>query len=44
MNGFFVDGAFEPAEHVHLGVAVSLRGGGLIAPALHDADRSRSTS
>jgi pyruvate dehydrogenase E2 component (dihydrolipoamide acetyltransferase) len=23
---------------VHLGVAVSLRGGGLIAPALHDAD------
>jgi pyruvate dehydrogenase E2 component (dihydrolipoamide acetyltransferase) len=24
---------------VHLGVAVSLRGGGLIAPAIHDADR-----
>ena len=24
---------------VHLGVAVSLRGGGLVAPALHDADR-----
>ena len=38
MNGFFVDGAFAPADHVHLGVAVSLRGGGLIAPALHDAD------
>jgi pyruvate dehydrogenase E2 component (dihydrolipoamide acetyltransferase) len=38
MNGFFVDGAFAPAEQVHLGVAVSLRGGGLIAPALHDAD------
>ena len=38
MNGFFVDGAFAAADHVHLGVAVSLRGGGLIAPALHDAD------
>jgi pyruvate dehydrogenase E2 component (dihydrolipoamide acetyltransferase) len=39
MNGFYRDGAFEQQEHVHLGVAVSLRGGGLIAPALHDADR-----
>ena len=38
MNGFFVDGAFRPSEQVHLGVAVSLRGGGLIAPALHDTD------
>jgi pyruvate dehydrogenase E2 component (dihydrolipoamide acetyltransferase) len=39
MNGFFVDGAFHRSERVHVGVAVSLRGGGLIAPALHDADR-----
>ncbi|MBK5221099.1 MAG: 2-oxo acid dehydrogenase subunit E2 [Thermoleophilia bacterium] len=39
MNGFWVDGAFTPAGGVHLGVAISLRGGGLIAPALHDADR-----
>jgi pyruvate dehydrogenase E2 component (dihydrolipoamide acetyltransferase) len=39
MNGFWVDGGFKPAEGVHLGVAISLRGGGLIAPALHDADR-----
>ena len=39
MNGFYVDGGYAPQEHVHLGVAVSLRGGGLIAPALHDADR-----
>lgn len=36
MNGFFLDGGFAPSEQVHLGVAVSLRGGGLIAPALHD--------
>jgi len=39
LNGFWVDGAFRPADHVHLGVAISLRGGGLIAPALHNADR-----
>lgn len=41
MNGFFVDGSFSPSEHIHLGVAVSLRGGGLVAPALHDADQLR---
>ena len=39
MNGFWIDGAFQPGHGVHLGVAVSLRGGGLIAPALHDADQ-----
>jgi pyruvate dehydrogenase E2 component (dihydrolipoamide acetyltransferase) len=37
MNGFWVEGAFRPAERVHLGVAVSLRTGGLIAPAILDA-------
>jgi pyruvate dehydrogenase E2 component (dihydrolipoamide acetyltransferase) len=39
LNGFWIDEAFRPGHGVHLGVAVSLRGGGLIAPALHDADR-----
>jgi pyruvate dehydrogenase E2 component (dihydrolipoamide acetyltransferase) len=39
LNGFFVDGAPRPSEHVHLGVALALRGGGLVAPAIHDADR-----
>jgi pyruvate dehydrogenase E2 component (dihydrolipoamide acetyltransferase) len=38
LNGFWHDG-FEPAPAVHLGVAVSLRGGGLLAPAIHDADQ-----
>jgi pyruvate dehydrogenase E2 component (dihydrolipoamide acetyltransferase) len=45
MNGFWnthvdddEDSGFEPSSAVHLGVAVSLRGGGLIAPAIHDAD------
>jgi pyruvate dehydrogenase E2 component (dihydrolipoamide acetyltransferase) len=36
MNGHFRDGAFHPAAAAHIGVAVALRQGGLIAPALHD--------
>lgn len=38
LNGHWVDGGFRPANSVHLGVAVSLRGGGLVAPAIHDAN------
>ncbi|MDO9216503.1 MAG: 2-oxo acid dehydrogenase subunit E2, partial [Lacisediminimonas sp.] len=37
LNGFFIDGEHRPSGRVHVGVAISLRGGGLIAPALHDA-------
>lgn len=39
LNGFWVDDDFRPADGVHPGVAVSLRGGGVVAPAIHDADR-----
>lgn len=39
LNGFFRDGGFEPSEAIHLGVAIALRPEGLVAPALHDADR-----
>ncbi len=39
MNGFWIDGAFKPSEAVHVGVAISLRQGGLIAPAIHDVDK-----
>lgn len=35
-NGFWRDGGFEPATGQHVGVAISLRGGGLVAPAIHD--------
>lgn len=35
-NGFWRDEGFEPAPGVHVGVAISLRGGGLVAPAIHD--------
>jgi len=37
-NGFYRDGKFEPVQAVHIGVAIAIRGGGLAAPALHDAD------
>jgi pyruvate dehydrogenase E2 component (dihydrolipoamide acetyltransferase) len=39
LNGFWEDGHRRPSTAIHLGVAVSLRGGGLVAPAIHDADR-----
>jgi pyruvate dehydrogenase E2 component (dihydrolipoamide acetyltransferase) len=36
LNGVYEGGVFRASAAVHVGVAVSLRGGGLIAPALHD--------
>jgi pyruvate dehydrogenase E2 component (dihydrolipoamide acetyltransferase) len=36
-NGKHEGGAFAPSAAVHAGVAISIRGGGLIAPAIHDA-------
>jgi pyruvate dehydrogenase E2 component (dihydrolipoamide acetyltransferase) len=38
LNGYWTEDHFVPGEAVHLGVAVSLRGGGLITPAIHHAD------
>lgn len=37
MNGFYLDGERRPSQAIHVGVAISLRQGGLIAPAIHDA-------
>jgi pyruvate dehydrogenase E2 component (dihydrolipoamide acetyltransferase) len=39
LNGFWQNDAFTPGEGVHLGIAIALRGGGLVAPAIRDADR-----
>jgi len=39
MNGFWVDGSFKPGPAIHVGVAISLRQGGLVAPAIHDVDK-----
>jgi pyruvate dehydrogenase E2 component (dihydrolipoamide acetyltransferase) len=38
-NGFYSNNKFESSKAVHVGVAISIRGGGLTAPALHDADQ-----
>ncbi len=37
-NGFCENGAFRPGPGIHVGVAISIRQGGLIAPAIRDAD------
>jgi pyruvate dehydrogenase E2 component (dihydrolipoamide acetyltransferase) len=39
LNGFWIDGAPRLSTAVHVGWAISLRGGGLIAPAIRDADK-----
>jgi pyruvate dehydrogenase E2 component (dihydrolipoamide acetyltransferase) len=39
LNGSWVDGAFTPGAGVHVGCAIALRDGGLVAPAIHDTDR-----
>jgi pyruvate dehydrogenase E2 component (dihydrolipoamide acetyltransferase) len=38
-NGFWEDGRFRRADGIHIGWAIALRGGGLIAPAIRDVDR-----
>lgn len=38
LNGRYVDGRFQPAGQVNLGVAIAMRGGGLIAPAILKAE------
>lgn len=38
LNGHFAEGRAQLSEAVHLGIAVARRGGGLIAPAIRNAD------
>ncbi len=38
-NGFYQDEAYRPGGGIHVGWAIALRGGGLIAPAIHDTDQ-----
>ncbi|GAB1333888.1 pyruvate dehydrogenase complex dihydrolipoamide acetyltransferase [Streptomyces sp. E-15] len=38
LNGHWRNGGFAPASEINLGVAVSLRQGGLLAPVIHRAD------
>jgi len=43
LNGHYGEHGFEPATRVNLGVAIAMRGGGLIAPAIVDADTLKLT-
>ncbi len=38
LNGYWIDDRHQPQEAVHIGFAISLRQGGLVAPAIHHAD------
>jgi pyruvate dehydrogenase E2 component (dihydrolipoamide acetyltransferase) len=37
-NGYFLDGHAAPSAAIHVGIVTALRGGGLLAPAIHDAN------
>jgi pyruvate dehydrogenase E2 component (dihydrolipoamide acetyltransferase) len=37
-NGLYENGAYRASSAIHAGWAVALRGGGLVAPAIHDVD------
>jgi pyruvate dehydrogenase E2 component (dihydrolipoamide acetyltransferase) len=39
LNGHYVDGEYRASKAIHVGVAVSLRHGGLVAPAIRDTDQ-----
>jgi len=39
LNGFWKEGSAVPSKEIHVGMAIALRGGGLIAPALHNVDK-----
>jgi pyruvate dehydrogenase E2 component (dihydrolipoamide acetyltransferase) len=39
LNSIWVDGRATAISDINIGVAISLRGGGLVAPALHNTDR-----
>lgn len=39
LNGFWIDGGSKLSPAIHVGWAISLRGGGLMAPAVRDADK-----
>ena len=44
LNGYWTGGALQKSAAVHVGCAISLRGGGLVAPAMHDTDRKDLTT
>lgn len=39
LNAHWVDGELQQKDALHIGVAIALRGGGLLTPALHNVDQ-----
>ncbi|MGV3720413.1 MAG: dihydrolipoamide acetyltransferase family protein [Actinomycetota bacterium] len=39
LNGFWIDGQATRGSGIHVGTAIFLRDGGLVAPAIHDTDQ-----
>jgi pyruvate dehydrogenase E2 component (dihydrolipoamide acetyltransferase) len=39
LNGFWIEDGFKAGDGIHIGVAISLRQGGLINPAIHEVDK-----
>jgi len=37
-NGHFLEGSYNANASVHVGIAINIRGTGLVAPAIHDTD------
>lgn len=38
LNGYWIDGAHQISEAIHIGFAIALRQGGLVTPAIHHVD------
>lgn len=38
LNGYWIDDGYQSKEGIHIGMAISLRQGGLVIPAIHDVD------
>ena len=38
LNGYWIDDRLQPKEAIHIGLAIALRQGGLVAPAIQNAD------
>ena len=39
LNGYWIDDALKPSAAVHIGLAIAIKGGGLVTPAIHDVDK-----
>ena len=38
LNGYWIDDRLQPKEAIHIGIAIALRQGGLVVPAIQNAD------